>query len=97
MVSRAASRPRQTVRTIGRSQPSVKAGPNLSQSAGQKARSWIRFLHTGEALGIIGQTIAGLVSFTSILMVWTGLALAYRRLVQPLLRRRAATAAPEVA
>jgi uncharacterized iron-regulated membrane protein len=71
--------------------------PFSSQTAGQKARSWIRFLHTGEALGIIGQTVAGLVSFTSILMVWTGLALAYRRLVQPLLRRRLATAAPEAA
>jgi uncharacterized iron-regulated membrane protein len=71
--------------------------PFSSQTPGQKARSWIRFLHTGEALGIVGQTVAGLVSFTSILMVWTGLALAYRRLVQPLWRRRAVTSAPEAA
>lgn len=63
--------------------------PFSSQSTGQKARSWIRFLHTGEALGIVGQTIAGIVSFTSILMVWTGLALAYRRLVVPLFSRKA--------
>jgi uncharacterized iron-regulated membrane protein len=62
--------------------------PFSSQSTGQKARSWIRFLHTGEALGIIGQTIAGIVSFTSILMVWTGLALAYRRLIVPLFARK---------
>jgi uncharacterized iron-regulated membrane protein len=71
--------------------------PFSSQTTGQKARSWIRFLHTGEALGLVGQTIAGLVSFTSILMVWTGLALAYRRLLQPLWRRKAATTAPEAA
>jgi uncharacterized iron-regulated membrane protein len=72
--------------------------PFSSQSTGQKARSWIRFLHTGEALGIAGQTVAGLVSFTSILMVWTGLALAWRRLVQPLLRRtRAVTTTPSAA
>ena len=71
--------------------------PFSSQTTGQKARSWIRFLHTGEALGIVGQTIAGLVSFTSILMVWTGLALAYRRLLQPLWRRKAVTTAPEAA
>jgi uncharacterized iron-regulated membrane protein len=64
--------------------------PFSSQTTGQKARSWIRFLHTGEALGIVGQTIAGLVSLTSVLMVWTGLALARRRLVQPLLRRKPA-------
>lgn len=61
--------------------------PFSSQSTGQKARIWIRFLHTGEALGIVGQTIAGIVSCTTILMVWTGLALAYRRLLQPVFRR----------
>ena len=71
--------------------------PFSSQTTGQKARSWIRFLHTGEALGLPGQTIAGLVSLTSILMVWTGLALAYRRLLQPLWRRRTATTVPEAA
>jgi uncharacterized iron-regulated membrane protein len=53
----------------------------------------VRFLHTGEALGIVGQTVAGLVSFTSVIMVWTGIALAWRRLVSPLLRRRATTPA----
>ena len=62
--------------------------PFASQSTGQKARIWIRFLHTGEALGLPGQTVAGLVSCTTILMVWTGLALAYRRLLQPVFRRR---------
>ena len=62
--------------------------PFESQSPGRRARSWIRFLHTGEAFGIAGQTIAGLVSMTSVIMVWTGLALAYRRLIVPLYRRR---------
>lgn len=61
--------------------------PFSNQSPGRQARSIIRFLHTGEALGIWGQTIAGLVSLTSLIMVWTGLALAWRRLVQPLLRK----------
>jgi uncharacterized iron-regulated membrane protein len=71
--------------------------PFSSQTTGQKARSWIRFLHTGEALGLVGQTIAGLVSLTSVLMVWTGLALAWRRLVQPLFRRQPATTIREAA
>jgi len=61
--------------------------PFESQSPGRRARSWVRFLHTGEAFGIAGQTIAGLVSATTVLMVWTGLALAWRRLVTPVLRR----------
>jgi uncharacterized iron-regulated membrane protein len=68
--------------------------PFDSQTPGRQARSWIRFLHTGEALGIVGQTIAGLVSLTSVVMVWTGLALAYRRLIAtPLRKRRARLAA----
>jgi uncharacterized iron-regulated membrane protein len=53
--------------------------PFTSQSAGVQARRWVRFLHTGEALGITGQTIAGLASLAAVLMVWTGLALALRR------------------
>ncbi len=67
----------------------VEWQPFTSQSAGRQARSWVRFLHTGEALGIVGQTIAGLVSLTTIVMVWTGFALAYRRLISPLFKRRA--------
>jgi uncharacterized iron-regulated membrane protein len=66
----------------------VAWSPFSSQTPGRQARSWVRFLHTGEALGILGQTIAGLVSLTSTVMVWTGLALAYRRLVVPLFVRR---------
>ena len=61
--------------------------PFDSQSPGRRARTWIRFLHTGEALGVVGQTLAGIVSLTSVIMVWTGLALAWRRLVVPLFRR----------
>jgi uncharacterized iron-regulated membrane protein len=61
--------------------------PFSTLTPGRKARSIIRFLHTGEVLGIAGQTLAGLVSLLSILMVWTGLALAYRRLIQPWFRK----------
>jgi uncharacterized iron-regulated membrane protein len=62
--------------------------PFSSQSKGSQARSIIRYLHTGEVLGILGQTIAGLVSLTSLFMVWTGLALAWRRLISPLYRKK---------
>jgi uncharacterized iron-regulated membrane protein len=62
--------------------------PFSSLSPRRRARSWVRFLHTGEALGLAGQTAAGLVSLTSVIMVWTGIALAWRRLVSPVLRRR---------
>jgi uncharacterized iron-regulated membrane protein len=62
--------------------------PFSSQTPGRQARSWVRYLHTGEALGLTGQTIAGLVSATTVLMVWTGFALAWRRLVSPLIKSR---------
>ncbi|TXS95976.1 PepSY domain-containing protein [Parahaliea maris] len=56
-------------------------------SPGRQARIFIRFLHTGEALGLWGQTLAGLASLGACILVYTGLALAYRRLVAPLLTR----------
>jgi len=54
----------------------------------QRIRSTNRFLHTGEYFGLVGQTIAGVVSAFAAVMVWTGIALAWRRLVWPLTRRR---------
>jgi uncharacterized iron-regulated membrane protein len=49
------------------------------QKLGRQVRSWTRFLHTGEALGTIGQAVAGLASFGALFLVWTGFALAWRR------------------
>lgn len=54
------------------------------RTPGQQARFIFRFLHTGEVLGFFGQTIAGLASLAACFLVWSGLALAWRRLVQPL-------------
>jgi uncharacterized iron-regulated membrane protein len=50
-----------------------------SFSRGRKWRSWLRFIHTGEALGVVGQTIAGIVSAGAAVLVWTGIALTWRR------------------
>ena len=46
---------------------------------GRQVRSWTRFLHTGEALGIVGKSLAALASGGALLLVWTGFALAWRR------------------
>lgn len=48
-------------------------------SKGRKMRSWSRFLHTGEALGIGGQFVAGVASLGGCFLVYTGFALAARR------------------
>jgi uncharacterized iron-regulated membrane protein len=57
----------------------VKAESLANASAGRQLRSWARFLHTGEALGLAGQTIAGIASAAGVLLVWTGYALALHR------------------
>lgn len=51
-----------------------------AQSSGQKARAWLRWIHTGEAGGIAGQFVAALASAAAVVLVWTGIALALRRL-----------------
>ena len=56
-------------------------------SRGQRLRTYLRFTHTGEYYGFWGQTVAGLASLAGVLLVWSGFALAWRRLVQPLLKR----------
>lgn len=49
------------------------------QNLGRQVRSWTRFLHTGEALGMVGKAVAGLASAGALLLVWTGFALTWRR------------------
>ena len=59
------------------------------QSLGRRLRSISRFAHTGEVLGIPGQTVAGLATAGSVVLVWTGLALAWCR-GRAWMKRRAA-------
>lgn len=55
---------------------------------GRQWRMWLRFAHTGEWYGLTGQTIAGLATVGSLVLVWTGLALSLRRFQAWLGRRR---------
>lgn len=48
-------------------------------SRGRRLRSLLRFAHTGEVAGVIGQTIAGLVSLGAVVLVYSGVALSLRR------------------
>ncbi|HOC25643.1 MAG TPA: PepSY-associated TM helix domain-containing protein [bacterium] len=50
-----------------------------SYPRGQQLRFLLRFAHTGEVAGIAGQTIAGIVSAGGAVLVWTGLAITWRR------------------
>ncbi len=66
-----------------------KYQPFDSLSTGRQLRSVLRFTHTGEVLGLTGQTIAGLVSLASVILVVTGIMLAIRRAVRAIGRRGA--------
>jgi uncharacterized iron-regulated membrane protein len=66
----------------------VRTEAYSDQSRGRQWRLWLRFVHTGEALGIVGQSVAGVASAGAAVLAWTGLALAWRRLRAWFGRRR---------
>lgn len=49
------------------------------RSPGSRARIWVRFLHTGEALGWPGRILAITASAASLFLVYTGFMLSWRR------------------
>jgi len=59
-----------------------------SQTSGRRVRTLLRFAHTGEVAGLPGQVIAGSASAGGALLVWTGLALTFRRVRSWLSRRQ---------
>ena len=61
--------------------------PFSSQTPGRRIRSIMRFAHTGEVLGVFGQTVAGVASLGGVVLVWTGCALALRRFRNWIARR----------
>ena len=50
-----------------------------TQTPGRRARTTLRFLHTGEIAGLTGQTIAGLATAAGAVLVYTGIAMSLRR------------------
>jgi uncharacterized iron-regulated membrane protein len=71
--------PRSTLTLNAATAAVVRWEPYASYNLGRTIRSWVRPVHTGEAGGIIGQLIAALASAGGAVLVWTGLALAWRR------------------
>ncbi len=65
----------------------VRWEPFSGHTRGRQLRSILRFSHTGEVIGIAGQTIAGLVSIGGAFLVLTGFSLAIRRLLAWIAKR----------
>jgi uncharacterized iron-regulated membrane protein len=57
------------------------------QPGTSRVRGFFRFAHTGEYFGLAGQTVAGIVTLLSVILVWTGLALTWRRMLRAVRRR----------
>jgi uncharacterized iron-regulated membrane protein len=57
----------------------VKHDTYAAQNTGRQLRTWARWVHTGEAFGWPGQTLAGLASAGVVVLAWTGFALSWRR------------------
>jgi uncharacterized iron-regulated membrane protein len=80
---------KRTTLTLDRASATIsKEETFASLSAGRRARSWLRFAHTGEIYGLPGQTVAGLVTAGGAVLTYTGIALALRRLAAWLARRQ---------
>jgi uncharacterized iron-regulated membrane protein len=82
---------RSTLTLDGRTGADLRWEPYAATSLGQKARGWLRFAHTGELGGLAGEAFAGAASAGGGFLVWTGVALALRRLSAWRARRRAAS------
>ncbi len=54
--------------------------PFSEATMGRRIRMVLRFAHTGEVLGLFGQTVAGIASLGAAVLVWTGMSLSLRRL-----------------
>lgn len=59
----------------------LKWEPYAEASRGRQWRSWVRPVHTGEAAGAGGQAIMAASALTALVLVWTGLSMARRRLM----------------
>jgi len=75
--------------TLDRSGNLVAFESFTDQTLGRRLRSIARFAHTGEVLGVAGQTVAGIASAGAVVLVWTGISLALRRGVAFVRRQRA--------
>jgi uncharacterized iron-regulated membrane protein len=82
---------RQTL-TIDRASSAVLKSEGFENlTLGRRARSWLRFAHTGEFYGLGGQTIAGIASAGAAVLVYTGLSLALRRFFSRIRRGKDST------
>jgi uncharacterized iron-regulated membrane protein len=60
----------------------LRREPFASMNRGQRWRAWVRFVHTGEAGGWWGETLAALTASGAVMLSFTGLVLFFNRLLR---------------
>ncbi|MGE0268913.1 MAG: PepSY-associated TM helix domain-containing protein [Candidatus Omnitrophota bacterium] len=53
--------------------------PYSAQNSGRKLRGWVKYVHTGQAFGLLGQMVMFTGACGAAVLVWTGFAMAWRR------------------
>ena len=71
---------RSTLTLDGKDGAIIQWLPYSASNAGQKARGWLRYAHTGELAHLPGQILTGVGCLGGVMLVWTGISLALRRL-----------------
>jgi uncharacterized iron-regulated membrane protein len=87
---------RETLTVDSRSGEVMRSETFATQTPGRRLRTLARFGHTGEVLGVAGQTVAGAASAGAVVLVWTGLSLAWRRFTAWRRRRRDGISADQI-
>lgn len=65
----------------------IKWEPYAEKNSASQIRTWMRFTHTGESFGIVGQIVGFIACICGAFLVYTGFALAFRRLGAYIRRR----------
>lgn len=58
----------------------LQVSPYSTTAPGRRALIFVRFLHTGEVYGLLGQTVAGLVTIAMLFLIYSGMLLGINRL-----------------
>ncbi|MCC6825538.1 MAG: PepSY domain-containing protein [Acidobacteria bacterium] len=79
---------RSTLTLLSATGEAAKWEPYGERNTGQQLRLWMRFTHTGESFGLIGQAVGFIACLGGALLVYTGFALVLRRAARWLRRPR---------
>ncbi|MGE4170211.1 MAG: PepSY-associated TM helix domain-containing protein [Candidatus Margulisiibacteriota bacterium] len=79
--------PKRSKLTLKPSGEVLRWEPASSQNRSQRLMVVSRYLHTGEAGGLVGETLAFLAALAAVVLVWTGFVMAWQRFLKTITQR----------